>query len=367
MIIQCPKCLTKFKIDDTKVKDEGTKVRCSRCKEVFVVTKEPEAATPPSAPLDFLAEKGGFDFSFAPEEEKKGDEAVPSFDELSERETKEKAEEEIEWGGMSYGEVSLAPPEEALPKREPLGGTESLPKETAFGDVEFGKEPDFEAPLEIPDVPLETAPPIKEKKPKEPFKEEVPKGTGFTEEMPIAGIGPGALHEESLGERKREKGPSSLRTAVLAIAVLGLVAVPLWYLWMNYKIAEPGEISLADLNGYYTQNSEAGNIFVIAGRAVNSTNKARSFFQVKGTLFDKKGEKLAQKEVYCGNIFSTKEVTTLPRGKIEADLKNKVGNSLANINLASGKSVPFMIVFFDLPKDMAEFSVEVSGFQTASE
>lgn len=64
MIIQCPKCLTKFKLDDSKVKDEGTKVRCAKCKEVFVVTKEKTPLLPPPAQPVIPVGKEEFDFSF---------------------------------------------------------------------------------------------------------------------------------------------------------------------------------------------------------------------------------------------------------------------------------------------------------------
>jgi predicted Zn finger-like uncharacterized protein len=40
MIVQCDHCSTKFKLDDAKVKPGGVKVRCSKCKEVFLVTRE---------------------------------------------------------------------------------------------------------------------------------------------------------------------------------------------------------------------------------------------------------------------------------------------------------------------------------------
>ncbi|MBT0662811.1 zinc-ribbon domain-containing protein [Geobacter pelophilus] len=40
MIIQCELCSTRFKLDDTKVKDEGVRVRCSKCRHIFVVRKE---------------------------------------------------------------------------------------------------------------------------------------------------------------------------------------------------------------------------------------------------------------------------------------------------------------------------------------
>lgn len=40
MIVQCDQCSTRFKLDDSKVRDGGVKVRCSKCKHVFVVQKE---------------------------------------------------------------------------------------------------------------------------------------------------------------------------------------------------------------------------------------------------------------------------------------------------------------------------------------
>ncbi len=51
MIIQCDQCNTKFKLDDAKVPDKGIKVRCAKCKHVFMVQRE----TPSEEPdFDFL-------------------------------------------------------------------------------------------------------------------------------------------------------------------------------------------------------------------------------------------------------------------------------------------------------------------------
>ncbi len=44
MIIQCEQCNTKFRLDDSKVKDSGVKVRCAKCKHVFTVFKEQQGA-----------------------------------------------------------------------------------------------------------------------------------------------------------------------------------------------------------------------------------------------------------------------------------------------------------------------------------
>ena len=40
MIIQCVKCQTKFRLDDSRITDKGVKVRCTKCKHVFTVQKE---------------------------------------------------------------------------------------------------------------------------------------------------------------------------------------------------------------------------------------------------------------------------------------------------------------------------------------
>lgn len=40
MIIQCEKCRTRFKLDDSRITDSGVRVRCSRCSHTFVVMRE---------------------------------------------------------------------------------------------------------------------------------------------------------------------------------------------------------------------------------------------------------------------------------------------------------------------------------------
>jgi len=46
MIVHCPRCQARFRISDEKLGPRGAKVRCSRCKDVFVVRREKEAPAP---------------------------------------------------------------------------------------------------------------------------------------------------------------------------------------------------------------------------------------------------------------------------------------------------------------------------------
>lgn len=54
MIVQCDQCSAKFRLDDSKVKDGGAKVRCSKCKHIFIVRKEAADETDVDSFLDGL-------------------------------------------------------------------------------------------------------------------------------------------------------------------------------------------------------------------------------------------------------------------------------------------------------------------------
>ena len=52
MVIQCPECTTRFKLSDEKIKPEGVKVRCAKCRHIFTVVPEaaPEITPAPVEP-----------------------------------------------------------------------------------------------------------------------------------------------------------------------------------------------------------------------------------------------------------------------------------------------------------------------------
>ncbi len=49
MIVLCPHCKVKVMIDDAKIRPEGIKVRCARCKNVFGVKKKVSPPAPPES------------------------------------------------------------------------------------------------------------------------------------------------------------------------------------------------------------------------------------------------------------------------------------------------------------------------------
>jgi hypothetical protein len=47
-------------------------------------------------------------------------------------------------------------------------------------------------------------------------------------------------------------------------------------------------------------------------------------------------------------------------------MANPFGAALSNVNVAPGQSLPYMIVFTDLPAELNEFSVEPSSSKPSS-
>jgi hypothetical protein len=153
------------------------------------------------------------------------------------------------------------------------------------------------------------------------------------------------------------KGPEALKKIGLGSVVRFLGA----------ENAVQERLLLKNLEGSYVNNSEAGELFIIRGEAVNSYKTPRAAIQVRGLIYNAAGTVILQKTTFCGNPLPQEQLATLPVAKIEEAMNNRLGDSYANIGVPPGKSVPFVIVFSGLPKDAADFGVEVAGSQAAGQ
>ena len=130
------------------------------------------------------------------------------------------------------------------------------------------------------------------------------------------------------------------------------------YIDENQEFA-PGDRIAINISGSSYVNGQAGQMLVIQGSAVNNHTSSRSSITIKGTLVDAKGKTLLQQTVFCGNALNDAELANMSFGAIEEAMNNEFGDSLSNMNIASGGSIPFTIVFRNLPADIATINVEV--------
>ncbi|WDN87562.1 hypothetical protein BuS5_00530 [Desulfosarcina sp. BuS5] len=115
------------------------------------------------------------------------------------------------------------------------------------------------------------------------------------------------------------------------------------------------------ITGKYFSNTKAGEIFVIKGKVRNDYDHPRSFIRVKANLFSKGGVLSKTGIVYCGNMLSDIDIENLDLNTIGKRLMNRNGDRKSNVNLKQGATIPFMVVFSDLPENMNMFNVEAEG------
>ncbi len=130
MLVTCTECNTSFTLEDRGIKKSGSKVRCSRCKNIFVVYP-PESYSTPEIPEDFKKEFDALDSGSGKEEDLPEGEEI-DFDELDKmleaneelelEEAPEVVEEEPALLGV--GDIDFSELEKALEMDESLKAVE---------------------------------------------------------------------------------------------------------------------------------------------------------------------------------------------------------------------------------------------------
>ncbi len=120
------------------------------------------------------------------------------------------------------------------------------------------------------------------------------------------------------------------------------------------------------ITGRFITNDNSGELFIITGKIENPARIPYRHIQVKGTLFQKEKTAATSQMAFCGNIIPDE---TLKTGRIEdltAQLKIPGGTADINEKIMPGDTIPFMLVFADLPRNLENFTVEVAGFEKAT-
>ncbi|HEX8043220.1 zinc-ribbon domain-containing protein [Candidatus Deferrimicrobium sp.] len=193
----------------------------------------------------------------------------------------------------------------------------------------------------------------------------------------------GAAVRESAGEAPASPAPESPRprsfagTAVaVAVAVLLVAGVYLGLttsgrktlegavpgvaaLWGGNPAAPAGpKYDLRNVIGYYESGAASPKILVIKGQVANLSTVEKSGIRVHAVLLDNTDAVLMQQAVYAGNVLSGEAIRKGTRDTLSKTLENRFGEGLANMHVAPGKAIPFMVVFFDAPVNMDSYKLE---------
>ena len=307
MIIQCEKCQTKFNIDESKLKEQGSKVRCSLCKHTFVV---------------YPPEQGYFE---------EGETMALSKNEIEKTMARDLP------GALHEEEIETEPEDQASPFDNALD--ESLE----------GPEEEDAAPVDVSHAHAE------EEK------------TGDEKRLGPAQIKEKATQKRPW---KRYLLPVLLVIVLILIGAAAAIflwapeiipdSLSMLKPAEKQEITDMGvrRLSFKSVTGSFVDSGNSGNLFVIRGEITNDYPKSRSFILIKGSILDDKSQVVKRKLAYAGNNFKEEEIKSLPLEKINKAMKNRYGMGRKNVDVAPGAKIAFTIAFEDLPKNLSEFTVE---------
>ena len=323
MIIECGECNSKFNLAENLLKEDGSKVRCSVCKNVFMAYPPEPAIMEEPSPDESLDEDLEETLALDSPPVLKGKEPEPEVEEME------------------------------------------LDFEKAFEEAFDEEDVQAISPDEIPDLEEEDDIDFAETLDRKPEVEEgaVPKKSKVAAETIIA---------PPAGKKPRRSRVGLIVLVIIILLLGGGFAVyyfapdllpdslPFLKPIKKEAISETGvrRLSLKSVGGYFIESSKAGQLFVINGTVTNHNPKSRSFILIKGSLLDDKGKVVGSKMAYAGNTFKEKQIKEMPLEKINKSLKNRFGEKRINVNVKPQSTVPFMIIFENLPQNLSEFTVE---------
>lgn len=115
--------------------------------------------------------------------------------------------------------------------------------------------------------------------------------------------------------------------------------------------------------GYYDNGAASPRILVIKGQVTNLSSTGKSGIRILASLLDNTGKIMMEETVYAGNVLSGARMKTESREALKKTLVNPLGEHLMNMDVPSGKSIPFMVLFFDAPEDIDSYKLEARDTQ----
>jgi predicted Zn finger-like uncharacterized protein len=310
MIVACPACHARFRLDERRLSRTRSLLRCSRCQHTFPAPARPSAPERPAATTEGETLRFAFDddddWTDDPLEESAGEEPflVPHSEKRKRRGAR-RAGAEVEVEDAFAAEETL--PALRIEDDEDDGGENGDDREERRGAT-LSLKPFFVFLLLVVTGYAVFARTLYAN----------PRWTAeLTGELPMIGGDP----IERSPERK---------------------------------------VALIELAGRHERTKDGGLVFVITGKAVNQSDSRLQSVQIAATLFDGDGNPIGREVIFCGNTVRTDLIRNLTVSQVTilAGLKPP-----HYFSVQPAATCPFVSIFTDVPAALASFSVEITAVQ----
>lgn len=317
MIIECPHCLTRFRLDPRQVADSRSMLKCTRCRRVFPV---PGQAPPARQRQKPPPREENLSFTF---------------------------DDDDDWQAPE-----LAP--EDVPEEQFL-----LNVRAADAGADEGAEEGDEPP---PAAHPSAGQPVAVTPPRPPVRRAtVPDDDVFTmdEEAPVAPTGGGiSVRSVFVFLFLVVCGYGALTWSLLDDPDwAGRLAKALPLVGANLRDRNAGgDVALIDVQARYERTKEGKLVFLVTGKAVNQSAEPLRGVQILAKLYDGGERPLSQQVTACGT-------------PLEARIKDLSIHQVAilrgikpppEFGVLPGGQCPFVSIFIDVPPGLGGFSTELA-------
>ena len=124
------------------------------------------------------------------------------------------------------------------------------------------------------------------------------------------------------------------------------------------SVAENAVYDIRDVKWSIEKETASGTLFVVKGSVANVGNVPSAGIRIQATLLGKDNEALAEKAAFAGNLIDEASLGKMDRAGIEGAMSNRFGAGNVNKEIPPGKALPFMVIFFDPPGEIAAVVVK---------
>ncbi len=114
-----------------------------------------------------------------------------------------------------------------------------------------------------------------------------------------------------------------------------------------------------NVRGSFRNNKDGKQLFVVQGQVENTSDQVRTDIMLRAVILNKEKQKVVTAKAYAGPELNVEQLRQMPLDEITRILASPVGQDGTKYVVAPRSTIPFMIVFADLPSNVSEYLTEV--------
>jgi len=121
---------------------------------------------------------------------------------------------------------------------------------------------------------------------------------------------------------------------------------------------EKAVFDVGNLKGYLNSQTSGKPLYIVKGTVTNVGNTLSSGIRIEATLLGKDNNAIVKNGSFAGNVIDESLISNMSRERIERILGMRYGELDVNRQIPAGKTLQFMVVFFDPPEAVESFRVK---------